>query len=303
MGLIRFVLAACVACFHLGGSDPNFGKNNTWFGGTGAVVGFLFISGFSIAWSLEQRPQGFLKRRFLRIYPVYAFSIALPWALGMLSQWSPFAVLGYFFFLQGVVVAQIRDVIGVSWSLAAEWWLYVLAPKLRNDWALWAALFGMPLVALYCALFNWRGILYGNWGIPIVGCAPFWLGGFAIARYSRHLPLLLVGLASAILTFCITDKFHLAISAPVTAVTGLLAISFLPAVHPKLVNVCDWFGEVSYPLYLVHMMLEDRDLPWYQAVGIALTGAILVNEGDKALKRFIRHRQSLAQSHSIVQNP
>lgn len=273
-----------MATFHTGGDDHGFKITNTWFGGTGAVVGFLFISGFSIAWSLEQKPDGFLKRRFWRIYPVYALCLLVPFALGMIHA-NGWAFAGYFLFLQGVIVPQITDVIGVSWSLAAEWWMYVLAPWLKEKWIPAMATLGMVVVATFCAFKGWRAILYGNFGVPIIGCAPFWLAGFGMARFRRSWLLLLVAVLACVVTFYFGDIYHLKVASPLTAMSGALAVFFLPRVDDRWVKVCNWLGDVSYPLYLVHMIILEFPWPWYACVPAAVLLAMVVNEMDRRFKQ------------------
>jgi peptidoglycan/LPS O-acetylase OafA/YrhL len=72
---LRFFLAWIVVCYHLKNFIPDYGKDFLCtFGklnGLTAVLGFLLISGYSIAHSLTKNPEGFYNRRFLRIYPLY----------------------------------------------------------------------------------------------------------------------------------------------------------------------------------------------------------------------------------------
>ena len=76
LGGLRFVLAMVVVSGHLSWFTPT-GRPLllTNLGGTSAVLGFLVISGYSIAHSLDRRPQGFYRRRVLRIYPLYAAAV------------------------------------------------------------------------------------------------------------------------------------------------------------------------------------------------------------------------------------
>jgi peptidoglycan/LPS O-acetylase OafA/YrhL len=79
LGGLRFFLAFIVLTAHLGWylpkSDPflKFDK----FSPVVAVLGFLLISGFSIAASLNASPKGYYFRRFIRIFPLYIFSISI----------------------------------------------------------------------------------------------------------------------------------------------------------------------------------------------------------------------------------
>jgi peptidoglycan/LPS O-acetylase OafA/YrhL len=74
---LRFFLAWVAACSHLqhftAQDDPIVIFQ--YFSGFAAVLGFLAISGYSIAHSLHKNPQGFYKRRAFRIYPLYFCSI------------------------------------------------------------------------------------------------------------------------------------------------------------------------------------------------------------------------------------
>lgn len=290
LGALRFVLALCVAIFHCGGSDDSFAVTNTFFGGTGAVVGFLFVSGFSIAWSLEARPQGFLKRRFVRIYPVYLAGLLVPLGLGYLRQEPAWNIAGYFFFLQGVLVPQIRSVIGVTWSLAAEWWLYVLGPFLKVPTARIGAFVGMAFTAVFCAMFSWRAVLYGMWGVPVLGCAGFWLAGFVVARKPKDWPLIIFAIAASVATFTFgwfSNKDHLRISSSLTACSGILAIATLPSVPSRWVKPCNLLGDVSYPLYIIHMSVLERGGPWYFSILEATAAAFAFNAMDHAVRLFL----------------
>jgi hypothetical protein len=74
---VRFLLASIVAFNHLAEyvSLGHF-RFIPMFGAFEAILGFLLISGYSIASSYVQQPRGFLYRRAKRIYPVYLVAIA-----------------------------------------------------------------------------------------------------------------------------------------------------------------------------------------------------------------------------------
>jgi peptidoglycan/LPS O-acetylase OafA/YrhL len=142
LGVLRLILALLVAAGHA-----------TWFqretvpalefiaafGGTPAVVGFLMISGFSIAASLERVRKDFYWRRLLRIYPTYAVALLTATTLEALCNghftaphrsfdsvgWP--ALLGNMLFLQTFVVKPVAFD-GPVWSLAVEAFYYMLAP-------------------------------------------------------------------------------------------------------------------------------------------------------------------------------
>jgi peptidoglycan/LPS O-acetylase OafA/YrhL len=76
---MRFLLASIVAVAHI--SDFEKSPFSMFCAASldakAAVVGFLVISGFSIAASLDRDPNGFYFRRFKRIYPIYFFAVLL----------------------------------------------------------------------------------------------------------------------------------------------------------------------------------------------------------------------------------
>src|SRR5882762_6399880 len=109
------------------------------FGGKAAVIGFFLISGVSIAHSYQRSPDGYLARRFLRIYPLYFVAVSLAalveWfsppllTLGgmTLPKLGAATYLGDFLLLQDFVVATTLYN-GPLWSLSIEVFFYVLAP-------------------------------------------------------------------------------------------------------------------------------------------------------------------------------
>lgn len=87
LGALRFFLAMVVALHHVAqatndGTYPYYHQ----FGPHTAVMLFLVISGFSIHSSYAREPQGFFKRRFWRVAPVY-------WT-GCVLAFLPFWVFG-----------------------------------------------------------------------------------------------------------------------------------------------------------------------------------------------------------------
>jgi peptidoglycan/LPS O-acetylase OafA/YrhL len=100
-------------------------------GGKAAVLGFLLISGISIGHSYYNSQSGFLKRRFLRVYPLYFFAVLF----GVFTQYflgSPYQLpninmvaagigtsIGNFVLLQGIAVNTITNN-GPLWSLGVE---------------------------------------------------------------------------------------------------------------------------------------------------------------------------------------
>ena len=136
---LRFVLAAIVMLAHLHVFVPQpfaFGWVSA-LGAKAAVLAFLLISGVSIGNSYSLAPNGFLKRRFLRIYPLYFFAVVLAHVL-TLTVGSPYQVPGQVlvaagwktdlanvFFLQDFFAIPI-PYNGPLWSLSVEVFLAVV---------------------------------------------------------------------------------------------------------------------------------------------------------------------------------
>jgi peptidoglycan/LPS O-acetylase OafA/YrhL len=129
LAVTRFALAFIVAIGHLEQQVP-LGPLAVvpMFGPFEAVLGFLLISGYSIGNSYAREREGFLRRRALRIYPVYLGAILLTWLATPHAFDITFAttLLQNVLFLNQITTAT--SYVGPAWSLALEVWLYCLTP-------------------------------------------------------------------------------------------------------------------------------------------------------------------------------
>jgi peptidoglycan/LPS O-acetylase OafA/YrhL len=109
------------------------------FGGKTAVMVFLMISGISVGYSFHANDKGFIKRRFLRIYPLY-FIVVLGTILLQYHLGSPYHVnnenfiaagnatsIANLLLLQGVIAIDLTFNNPV-WSLSVEFFLYLILP-------------------------------------------------------------------------------------------------------------------------------------------------------------------------------
>lgn len=189
LALTRFLLAFVVAVGHMGGY-VSLGWLS-WvplLGSFEAVLGFLLISGYSIGSSYAREPDGFLYRRAWRIYPIYLGAIALTCFAIPFTPGAPFAatVLQNVLFLNQVTTSS--SLVGPSWTLALEVWLYCLTPwlwKLKAD----HLRLGMYLsLAAYCGYEVCRSAFhlpyYAGlaWGVNLPLLSFTWLAGFLLAR-------------------------------------------------------------------------------------------------------------------------
>jgi peptidoglycan/LPS O-acetylase OafA/YrhL len=164
LAITRFFLAfiVMVSIGHLNNFAVLDGALNyiSLFGGKTAVMVFLMISGISVGSSFARNQTGFLKRRFLRIYPLYFVAIfgtvILQFYLGSpyLVQNTNFAVSGYltsianFLLLQGIVAIDISYNSPV-WSLSVEVFLYLMLPLIFNLRLRWIYLISTISVSTY----------------------------------------------------------------------------------------------------------------------------------------------------------
>jgi peptidoglycan/LPS O-acetylase OafA/YrhL len=235
------------------------------FSGKAAVIGFLLVSGYSIAASLERGESGFYRRRFLRIYALYfaavLFAVLLGLAVGghiklpnrTLDSFGWVSSLGNFLLLQTFLVKPI-PFDGPVWSLSIEVAFYILAPFLAR--------LGRPyryaLVAFSMVCFMLPK--HDDWGLVYFAFSKFnalnylwcWVLGFLLwsDRGAAMHAFLLAG--AAIVLFGSVTPEHLAVST--YALSALLLLNARHfTVSTRLQAIGDYLGDVSYPLYLFHL--------------------------------------------------
>ncbi len=163
-----------------------------------AVYGFLVISGYSIAASLERSPKGFYARRIRRIWPTYLVSLSIGVAVAatvsrpvQLADQIFIRPLGWVELLASLSMTQTffgpaLSADGQIWTLAVEWWDYMAAPFLRR----WPSRFIAALLVVSLAVFivarppaNPADSVGGRMFILL---AWWWLSGFSLLSPSRH---------------------------------------------------------------------------------------------------------------------
>ncbi|HCN29427.1 MAG TPA: hypothetical protein DIT64_11885 [Verrucomicrobiales bacterium] len=275
LSLLRFVLAAIVAAAHVkafyGGTlaalDPV--KILASFNGHAAVVGFLLVSGFSIAHSLLAEGKGYVWRRFVRIYPLYLPAVLFSaWVGGYVVPGSAagepityaapglFETLGNLLMLQCVLVPPMSNN-GPLWTLSLEWWCYMAAPLLAM---LSRRRLLLVLVLMTAAHLSWMvlGARFGFYarcpfGLHIVFLGVFWLAGFwyyqvRAAPWAAWSFIGLVWLLTGLNRDNLAGNYQptLAVSCLMLIAGGLIA---WPAWSGGLLKL---LGNASYSLYLLH---------------------------------------------------
>ena len=283
---LRFFLALVVAVTHL---KPSFAGNQgglSWiasFGAFEAIVGFLVISGYSVGGSFIKGPEGYLRRRFQRIYPIYFFSIVSTiavfcWHLGNpIPSWTTMG-LNLCFLNQ---VFTLDSFVGPSWTLALEVWLYCLCPLLlrQNPRKLRILCFGsFACYAFYSFCRSGLHLPYYSdlgGGLNLIFLSYAWLLGLRIAdpRSDRTTSLkdllvllalipgieVLVQVVSHARRHEWTTFFNGDLAASAVHLALLLVIWFVfryPSLAPRKGGLptilLRFLGDISYPLYLLH---------------------------------------------------
>lgn len=116
LAFLRFILCLIVFVGHLHAFTyimPTTFNYIMLLGGKAAVLCFLLISGVSIGYSYLKSGDGYLKRRFLRIYPLYFFAVVATVLLQYLIG-SPFSIAG-----RTMVAAGLLQVLLISFFYRA----------------------------------------------------------------------------------------------------------------------------------------------------------------------------------------
>ena len=233
-------------------------------GGKAAVLGFMLVSGYSIAASLQATPRAFYLRRFLRIYPLYITAVLLTAMVEILTHGHVDAYdrsfdslgwatgLGNAFLLQTFVVKPMSFNTPL-WSLSVEVFFYLCAPlfiKLPPRWQFGLVVFSLvcfilpqheDLGKIYFFLSKFNALRY-MWA---------WLLGFMLWHY-RHKALSVFALGCGVVVI-----FHEHTPEVLSVATYLVAVcAILIAPYNKMKFIrfpgVALLGDLSYPLYLFH---------------------------------------------------
>jgi peptidoglycan/LPS O-acetylase OafA/YrhL len=305
----RFFLALIVAGSHLTWFSP--GAPLTQFSrmsGLAAVIGFLVISGFSIAHSHSSQPKGYIGRRARRVLPCYILSV-LVGAICLIplggtlqtpsgahfesSAWS--TVAANLVFLQGFTSGSITTN-AVVWSLSLEVFFYALAPLLARISRISLAVVTLASVVIYIASagrnLDFYSQLRGGMVVPLLGWA--WLIGFLAYRFKDRASAGLVVAAVCVIALHQNPHFLTRLW-PVTIMVVALALGFGGALrlNARVSKGLSMLGDASYPLYLFHMpvylFLGGMGFLTGQALlFVAIAAAIAIDQWfDKPLKKLV----------------
>ncbi|MEI8194971.1 MAG: acyltransferase [Phycisphaerae bacterium] len=259
------------------------------FGARGVQI-FFVLSGFVIAYSIRDmrvtpRSMGnFMLRRQIRLDPAYWLCLMLLFAnQTMAAHFHPQLVSRPtvpHFFLNMVYVQEmlrIPSLLGVAWTLCLEVQFYILLIVLVGiaqrvlvkypHYAAAALVGGLGLASLYVRIgvhseadIPW---FIGSWYLFASGALACW----TLAR--RIHPAIFVTFAAMILAAGLYTGQDSIIAGAVT-VSLIFTVGTLGHLGDWLANrVIQYFGRISYSLYLIHLLVLER----ISRVGLHLHGA------------------------------
>ena len=249
---LRFFLAAIVVLHHLN----HIGRElPLQFPTAEAVWGFLLISGYSIAASIEKNPNGFYVRRAIRIYPAYltAITICAFLSIGAVAlkgkSISPAlfaAYLPFVFMMQAFFVAT-PFALGPAWTLSCEWLYYMFAPLIDRRDSLITVLMSVSAIAVAVHPWSVTGALWHEiYGVPAICMAWAWLAGYYIYRKGCSLPF---GVACvALFQYSNASPFGGAVF-----VVSLVAVAGNFSLKGCIGNFASYLGDLSYVVYIIHV--------------------------------------------------
>ena len=306
LALLRFALATIVAMVHLGERMPIGALAPLpMLGGFEAVLGFLVISGYSVTVSLEQRPDGFLRRRLLRVLPAYLACLALTLGVMAFVQHKPLPAAGEIL-ANALLLNQLvthTSILLPAWSLSLECWFYALLPLLamlparhvrRLAWSSFAAFVAFTVGRTLLHLPYYAGVGYGA-NVPLLAFA--WVTGSLMARRDadaalawRDLRWMFAGhiVLDALIQAGYRIKHHeatrfaiadlpglclqaLTLWAVVRCLARVIAPETTPRVRSRWMNA---LGDWSYPLYLVHVPVYGIVVSVAGAAAVARLGVL-----------------------------
>ena len=270
----RFALAWIVLCGHTSFYFTDVDPVTSWIGdlgGKAAVTGFLVVSGYSIAASIRARPEGFYRRRLLRIYPLYAAAILLAYATELalrgeaqmpsgqvVTGTGPWVAMGNMALVQTFFVKPIAFN-GPVWSLAVEVCFYLFAPLLlrlgRPALLGLIAISAVAYVAPRQADLGLPYFVFTHLNALIFAWA--WLLGFVLHAAPRGGLAFVLAILAMTLTAA-NDYHNPEAAAPwtVLVVTACVMTAANPSLVPRIpapvATGLTWLGDLSYPLYLIH---------------------------------------------------
>lgn len=299
---LRFFLALVVAYGHAHitmaqGLPRGFERLNE----NVAVLLFLIISGYSMRASYEREPEGFFRRRFWRVVPVYWFGIAL--AFVPFAIWGPSlsydfglshnrpSVLQTGLFAVGLqpLVAPMISVNAPLWSLGVELAFYALVPLLFRlpDKAI-----TLLVVGSACLYLNYNYAL-NIWWNPWPYLCLFWAFGLGwiLKAHQNNLAAKLATVAVPAGIVAIHWSGDMPPLGMTLIVTSMIVWGHKISLTPRIAKIANYLGDLSFPLYATHSVVivilafSYIDIPYQAFIFPALLLALATLQAiDKPLR-------------------
>jgi peptidoglycan/LPS O-acetylase OafA/YrhL len=307
MGAIRIFLAWVVVADHwrvvalAPRSIPIEDYFKAGFNAGYAVLFFYVISGFLITYTLTRNYNldaagtfAFYRRRAIRIFSLYWPMVVLAFLL-IAGAWADFLAKNFWdkltsLFLLGAdwrlafasypgphwaaTVAGLEP----AWTLGAELTFYLAAPLLLRSWKV-AAVLLLASFGLRAAIVIALGPgMHEPWTYTFAASTfGFFLFGHLICRAGQRWPVLArpflgVSLLACAFVAMACGPYDADFDAPRFWASVLLFTVALPGLFEATKNI-RWMnlaGDLSYPIYLVHMMLLLVLAPWLVKVALPL---------------------------------
>ncbi len=297
---LRFFAAFWVFMFHIqvishewDGSFANFIEN-----GARGVDLFFILSGFVMLHVYEDQIssrrfsfRSYMIKRFARIYPLHLAMVLVFMLLAAVSRsgldgfWASVLLLHAWALTDGLVLN------GPSWTISAEMFAYLLfgitAVRHIPTWLLTVALaLTAVLVHLIAVHLGKTAFVHLTWEFGALRIVPLFILGMLLRRMAPYLSVAAgavlggAGLVTLVLTAARPDAGYeilLPFALLVLSSARLSELSLLPTNWPPLV----YLGEISYSLYMVHLLVIIALVEYLPKLGIpaapwTVTGAVVI---------------------------
>ncbi|MDD2896886.1 MAG: acyltransferase [Aliarcobacter sp.] len=265
-------------------------------GGAIGVSVFFALSGYLITSMLlneKQLDRGtvarFIVRRFLRVYVPYAATLGIIYVVIVLIE-SPILAT-YLVALPNLLTFTYNNLwhsmpVGVMWTLQVEFWFYITLPLLMYVFGRGRLFLAIILLLTAVSLAHHFGqqLLTAISYVRVVdNLRLYWIDGLlfgALAAMYLHqygTVDLLKKYYLAISTACLMSLWAIALfvssdlgvywtiaSLAASAISAIWIIAYMSAGVEVYSPITEWFGRISYSLYLVHAipLLFHGKLPW-----------------------------------------
>jgi len=306
LNFTRFLVAILIVILHSGLRAFPFNYSPVKLGFLNSLVSYFFVlSGFVLVIAYEKFKEInfrlFIKKRFIRIYPVYFLALIL--ILGFLLFYSLDidykAVILNLFFLQAWIPQKALSFNYPAWALSVEFFFYLIFPFLYNKIykkisfkKITLLIFGFWLLnqIIYLFFVN-RSLENNNFSVyknflfffPLLHFSSFLIGncaGFLVLRKKNWKPknfdIFLIAILVLILFLFFYFKgvfFHNGLLAPLFILI-LIFLSFNNGFFTWLFNrrIFIFLGDISYGIYILQVPVykwAPKLMPFISKLGVS----------------------------------